>query len=465
MQGNAFMDRWQLTAENVLAVLMAEEHITSSSFGYDRAAFEYGLQPMHFPPGNHRAAYQTIVSLRDEQKPVHAATISTDCAAPSQWVYGIQATYDITIDAQVFDANLAKLAQFGERNRQRRAIGEAAAAFDNGDDTDGAISTLMTELANTGGDEITNETAGASGAAFEQMMNESPDKLLRTGIDPMDAWMGGIGQDDVIGIVGAYKMRKSTVKRNVILNLVENGGSAAVCMLESNRTMVNAQFVSMLAIRWLHKQQKYNAVDERNHPIRWISGKDLVRVRKGYRAWHPLKRAAVDEGIKAFKAIGDKLRVYDKSHKGGALSDLASIRRVLLRDKKRYGTDISAIDHLLLIDEPGTDYEVMSKSSRFLEGFARKEKMSMLLLAQLNEASIRDGNNGHSPGVKGGGDLSAAVDYMFSVTYRDGSDGQQKQDDLMTICMRLSRYGEGGANVTADLRIDPSSGWILGVAA
>src|SRR5690606_39630848 len=57
-------------------------------------------------------------------------------------------------------------------------------------------------------------------------------------IAPMDAWMGGIGEDDVIGIAGAYKMRKSTLKRNIVLKVAEDGGSAAVCMLESNATMV-----------------------------------------------------------------------------------------------------------------------------------------------------------------------------------------------------------------------------------
>jgi hypothetical protein len=268
----------------------------------------------------------------------------------------------------------------------------------------------------------------------------------------------------VIGIVAPYKMRKSTLKRNIVLNIVEDGGSGAICMYESNRTMVYAQFISMLAVRWLHKQGQYEAVDTFGRPVRWINGKDLVRVGNGYKKWFPLKAEAVNEGIKAFKALNDRLRVYDKSKDGGALASLSSLQRVLMRDKNRYGTDIAAVDHLLLIDEPGTDYEVMSKSARFLETFARREKTALLLLAQMNEASIKENGQGHSPGVKGGGDLAAAVDYMFTVSYKDTEEGV-KASDLMTVTMRLSRYGDGGANVKSDLRIDPSSGWILGVAA
>jgi hypothetical protein len=466
MQANGFLDKWRLASENVLAVLLAEERATDSVVGYERAVYEYGLDPIHMPPGYHRAALQTIMDLRDRREPVHASTVGTNAVGnvPETWLYQIQATYDITIDGTVFDHNVRALKEFGETARIQRAIAGAGEALSQGEKRDEVVSNLMTELANTGTDIIRDETAGAAGAAFEQMMNENPTKTMKTGIAPLDGWMGGIGTDDVIGIVAPYKMRKSTVKRNVVLNIVEAGGSADVCMFESNRTMVNAQFVSMLAIRWLHKTNQYDAKDKRGNPIRWISAKDLVRVRAGYRQWDALKVEAVNQGIKQFKALGERLRVYDKSKDGGGLNDLGSLQRVLLRSKKRYGTDIAAVDHLLLISEPGTDYEVMSKASRFLETFARREKVSLLLLAQMNEASIRENGTGHSPGVKGGGDLAASVDYMFTVAYKEQAEGSIGKNDVMTICMRLSRYGEGGANVTADLRIDPTSGWILGVA-
>lgn len=465
MQAN-FLQRWNLAAESALAVLLCEEGSYENCGGYDRAVFEYGLQAYHMPPGQHRAVFQAIRDLRDDRKPVHPSTVATHCNehVKPDWVYGLAATYDMTLDSDVFNTNVRTLLEMGETARVKDTLAQAATSLESGTKRDDVVLRVMNDLATSGGDTISNETAGAGGTLLEDLLSRSPDKLMKTGIAPLDGWMGGIGEDDVIGIVAPYKMRKSTLKRNVVLNIVENGGSGSICMYESNRVMVISQFVSMLAVRWLYKQGQYDATDAQGRPVRWISGKDLVRVGNGYKRWHPLKAEAVNEGIKAYKAIGDRLRIYDKSKDGGALSSLSSLQRVLMRDKNRYGTDIAAIDHLLLIDEPGTDYEVMSKSARFLETFARREKVSLLLLAQMNEASIKENGQGHSPGVKGGGDLAAAVDYMFTVSYKESEDGN-KNSDVMTVTMRLSRYGDGGAHVKSDLRIDPNSGYVFGVAA
>lgn len=466
MRGNGFIQRWQLAAHNVLAVLMCEEGQYENSSGYQRAVYEYGLQSLHMPPGNERAVFQTIEWLRDHEEPVHPATVATHCNGnvAQDWIYGVVSTYDETIDADVFESNVRAVLDMGETARVRTSLVSAAQSLEHGGNRDEVIARVMGDIATTGSDIIRNETAGAGGEDFERLMTTAPDKVMKTGIDALDGWMSGISEDDVIGVVAPYKMRKSSLKRNIILNIVEQGGSAAICMYESNATMVKAQFVSMLAIRWMHETGHYEDKDTYGRPLNRISAKDLVRVRNGYKKWSPFKAEAVDVGIRTFKSYGDRLRIYDKSKEIGALSNLASLQRVLMRDKNRYGTDIAAIDHLLLIDESGSDYEVMSKSARYLETFARREKTALLLLAQMNEASIRENGQGHSPGVKGGGDLAAAVDYMFTVSYKEADEGQ-RQNDVMTVCMRLSRYGDGGAHVKSDLRIDPSSGLIFGTAA
>jgi len=263
----------------------------------------------------------------------------------------------------------------------------------------------------------------------------------------------------VIAIVAPYKMRKSTLLRIVALNIAKQGGSVAILMLESTRRMVVAQFVSMLAVEWLWNAGLYDALDRWGQPLRWIGAKDLVRIRGGYRKWDERKVEAIDYGIRKYRELQNRLRIYDKGKDSGTLSDLTSLRRIIMRDKHLYGADLIAVDHMQRINEQGNDYEVMYNTSRYLETMARHEKIAMMLLAQVNESEIRSGVKTHSPGVKGGGDLSAAVDYLFTVSYgREDADGLAHKD-RMTVKMHLSRFGEGG--VSADIRIDPFTGLLL----
>lgn len=467
------VQKWKLAAENVLSVLLSEEVAYDNFRAYERSLYEMGLRSAHFPSGQHRIAFKALIKLRDERKPVHPGTIAASTEGLSEdWVYRLVATYDASIDGAVFEENVRILIGFGEEDRIVTLLAQAQNAIRSGQDHNSVTMKLMTILASSSSaNEINGETADAGAVSFEAMLGESPNKTLKLGIPPIDGWMGGLGEAEVLGVVGMYKGRKSSTARSAVKHLVDEGGSVDLCMLESNATMVRALFICMYAIEWLRANGEYEALDDDNQPIRDISAKELVRARNKYLQWHKTQVAAIQYGIRRFKALGNRLRIFDKTAEGGALKDLDSIKRVLLRSKQRYGkADLAVVDHMLLISGFETEHELMKTASIELETFARHERMNLMLLAQMSEEAIKAGSRRRTSGVKGGGDLAAACDYVFTVNYKGALTSPKRgaiapsttQDNILRITMEYSRYGEGGKNVYADVEIDPATGLIFG---
>jgi replicative DNA helicase len=464
MNTQTFMDAWQRASDHVLSVLLAEEVVHGNVQKWERASLERGLNSRHFPPGQHRVAYLELDSMRSLGEAVHQSTILTRAGGKLEqsWLVTRIALYSELIDGQVFEKNLSDLLQMGEIAQVRKQLKEADASLENGGQLDSTVAGLMSDLAFTGVEVVKNETAGDSATELSNYLSQPPSKVISTGIGCLDGWMGGIGEDDVIGIAAPYKMRKSTLARNIALNVARNGGSVAILMYESNKRMVVAQFVTMFAVEFLINNSLYEAKGERSgSPLKWISSKDLVRVRSGYKYWDRAKVAAIDYGIAEYRKLEKNLRIYDKSKEGGSLYDLGSAQRVLLRDKRLYGADLAIIDHATQIMEGGSIYDRMSTIAPFLETFARRQNMALCILAQMNEETVKGQRASHSPGVKGGGDLPAAVDYFFTMSYREEDENGQRRDDVMKVTMHLSRYGMGGTDVNAELPIDPASGLSL----
>src|SRR5690606_2131664 len=97
----------------------------------------------------------------------------------------------------------------------------------------------------------------------------------------------------------------------------------------------------------------------------------LLRAGNGYRQWTALKRQAVDYAREEFHRMGEGIRIYDTSLKGGALSDMASISSVVRRDMRLYGGNWFALDHQGLVDERGEIYEHTRSVSKSLQRLSR----------------------------------------------------------------------------------------------
>jgi len=437
---------WESVAEDVLSVLLVEEGATEAARHY-HVALDEGLKVEHFPQGKHRQLMQAIADLREQKSAltwhaIEAVTVGVTLADHTRLV----TLADDTRMGAVFRDNVKLLIDYGLTLSMAEQMDAARQALLAGKDRDGVVDHLVDEVTRKGVVRIIGETAEDAGKAFKTLMDETPKPLVSTGLAWVDEAVGGFGENELWYIAGPYKSSKTRLAYNMALHAARRGVSVGILSLENLQREINAQFVSMLAIEWLLAQNKvaYDA----NSSLYWISPKMLLRVRSGYRQWPDLKARAVDHGIEAFRQLQKHIRIYDRSESLGELSTVSSIKRVIKRDKRLYGGRLYFVDHQGLVDARGSVYEQTSATSKAFQSLSRAfpdDPITLVVLAQLNEETIKAEGEGYSAGVKGGGDSPANSDVMLTTkpVPIKGAEGEF-HNDRTTLRVKYSRWGSGG---------------------
>ena len=450
---------WQRSAEEVLAVLLKEPD------AYDRTRFELGLLSCDFPPGKWRDLFLAIVALKHKSEPVHLASIIDKCngTGDQDWIGLRFVQYAPALGGSVLDSNIHIIQSRGQLYKDYTALSWAADQLkgsETEDERQQIVGDVITALGLGRGGNVQDATAGAAGARLEALLNSPPTKQIKTGISWIDNLTGGYELGEIWWIAAAYKMRKSSLMRNIAVNAARNGASVTIATLEGTQEIVVAQIVTMFAAEYMLDNGIYSERDHGGQPLNAVSAKLLLRLRNNYKTQLDKQQvAAVSYGIQQYKRLGDKLRIYDATTRNGNLSDIESIRTMAMRDKEKYGCQLVFLDYLTRIRAKGaTIFDRVSSMALELQNLALKQDVGLTVLAQRNEETIRGGGDDHSPGVKGGGDPAATADYLFLVEYGKGPDGQEDWEQIK-LELRLSRYGEAGKSVY--LPIHAASGWIL----
>lgn len=463
------LELWQNMADFVLAVLIGEGMADHSEQHYWLAQ-QGNLAAADFPEGQWRETYSAIGALLVDRKPVHITTLAGQLKNDySGYHAALYTTYgkpgQSTLKGEVFTANVKEVRRLAQIARDLKLYEESMQRLVQGDDRDAVAGSTVTRLVSVSSGEMRGETAHDTGEAFRSWMDAPGGDDFQTGIDQVDSWCNGMMQGVLIVLAAALKQRKTTFLLNLMLNMVRKHRlSVALMMFENTRQMIVAQCISMLAIEYLIQQGLYNEPVALNSPVlhRHISAEQLVKLRGRYRRWPDRRTDAVDYAIDTWWELEKNFRIYDRTPEGGALSDCASIRRVAMRDAMLYGTHFLGIDHAQRINEPGSEYEKLTVIAPFIEQFARAEKTTVCLLAQLNVAGANTaaGEEGYTSGIRGGIILDEANDYLFKTTYRpELPDGTKLPDDRLLLHLKHNRYGRG--DLKAVLRIDPFTGLIL----
>lgn len=464
------IEQWQQIADYILAPLVAEEMLTKGHSHYWKTVENHVLS-MHFPEGQWRLVYLAAQDLIISQKAIHITTLQNALQGQVNADY-IALLFTLcqkntSLLNGVFDANLSTLREYGERAYAIDKLNAGITALTSGDSRgqDAVISETIGSLMTSGADKIKHETAIEMGNDFESFMHEAPERTIKTGVEVVDHWIGGIAVGEFMAIVGAMKQRKTTLLLNMLINMAREGHSCSLMMFESNKRMINASLVAMLAMEWVLGHNLYgkpdiaaNGQSYGNCEQIWV--KSLVKLQRNFFTLGKYRAEAVRYGISEFKKLEANLRIYDRSKDGGGLTDAASLYRLALRDKALYDTEFIGADHAQRIKEQGkSDYENLLVTVPFMETLARREDMAICLLAQLSADKAEGTGDSHASGVRGGTILDEAVDSMFSIVYRGKSDGGRQPNDVLKITAQQSRYGDGGAGTSAYIAIDPNTGF------
>lgn len=450
---------WQRAAADVLSVLCTEQYVTDGDNYFNRLWHEAGLDRSHFPAGAARDLFDAVATLHEAGRPVNWNSVAdVALATVTEATFTELVTLaDPTRMGRVFDDNLALLRRYGEAYAAMDAMRDTTAALLAGGDTTAEVDTLISTLSRGGSHPLVDVTAAASAERFEQFMHAEPLPARTSGMDWLDGYTNGLPTARLFYLAGPYKSSKTRIAYNMALAAAEQGVSVAILSRENPERVITAQLVAMLAARWLLARGVPYAPSQ---PVWWISPDHLLAAQRTAFAWQPeVKARAVREGLARFKALEQRLRIYDSAPSHGKLSDMPSIRRVIQRDKRLYGGTLFLIDHLGLIKRAGSIYEKTAANSNDLQALSREDDqhpITLVVLAQLNEATIKQGAD-YSAGVKGGGDPSADADVVLT-TKPLQVDGTYA-NDRTELTVKLNRWGASGASKVVFFH--PDSGLIL----
>lgn len=457
----------ELAADDVIATLYASEEARNQAF------YEMGLRPAHFTGKAHSAACAALETLHKRGETPHDTTLRSltgevvSLEQLAQWV----TLYDDT-RLRAFPQNVAIVKKHGLTAGARQLLTLATQQLDKGEPLETVTSNLITVLMGLDKSHtIKNETAAAIADSFVTMMNSVPPPLLLTGLPWLDGLTGGVDKGHMWWIAAPYKSRKSTVMLNVALGLlmtwVTKGCSGeppsiGIASGEMPRQRIAAQMVAMLAVAYIQRTGQWRdtfTINASTAPLHYISPTMLLQARVNYRKWDARRVAAVDYGIAQFRKFEKALRVYDRTPDGGSLADVKQLVSVMKRDIHRYGTNVFMVDYLQIFKGAADAklFDYVSNASLELQKFSASEQVTLIILAQQNEETIKSGSS-YSAGIKGGGDPTATADYLITSRYKSGDLTDENQ---LELTMRFSRHGSGGGNVQQLFNIHPYSGLLL----
>lgn len=441
---------WQMAADDVGSVIL------SDNAHYERARFVAGLQATDFPPGNWRGVYRAVCELKDTGKPLHDTFIMEHVPGLEiSWLAQRMALADELRKGIVFDENVKMLKRRGGeyavyeamRISQQELLAEKS-------DIETAIGRVLQAAALGNRTEAGLETAEAHIAEFVTYLNSPSIPAPYSGIEWLDRHSNGfqLGRTWMIG--GAYKQRKTTLALNIALGILFRNPSASVAFLsfEMPRRSVIAALIAQVAAYHYRKTGGSLAA-----PVgTFLSMDNLINGRSAYKRWPHDLPAAIDYAIGLYGVLKSRFRIYDVSYESGALVDLTSLQRNVLRDKALYGGEYFIIDHLQEVRSPGNDYERVSAVASTISHLSKRENITTFTLSQLNEQTVKStSDDEHSPGAKGGGTPAEKADYFVRVRYHPD------HPDQLAVKMQLSRYGAMGNETKELLNIHPASGLLL----
>lgn len=451
---------WQSVAEDVLAAVAVDQK------AFERVAYEYGVLRNHFPPGPWRKTYHAVSGLWQSDDVVTITAIHDwlNGDVSLEWLSGhVYAQDGVALGGDVLRTHAIRLKRRAAQEHQLIALRNGAQALERAqtdDERDEVVGRVISALDAEVNDTVQDATAEAVGARFAALMESEPEHILPTGITWLDNNTGGMQRRQIWWIAAAYKMRKSTLMRNMVIGALRNGAQVTVGIREGYQAQFAAQVIVMLAVEWLLREGLYSQRDKHGRPLNLITAAQLLTLHNRYKSVLDKRQvAAITHGIREFRSWDRNLRIYDSQEANGGLSDLHSIQTMVNRDVTLYGTDVVFLDYLQLFDAGRSSiFENVSYLSQQLQQLAAKKNVAMVVLAQLNEESVKGHNSSHSPGVKGGGDPAATADFLFQTGYPLDEVGNHDTTQLR-IAIKLARHGESGKSENFPLH--EASGLIL----
>lgn len=464
---NVQIDLYAADANDILSVLLTDET------AWQTAYINHGLRSTHMPTMKHFKAYEAIVNLRKEGKPIKDTFILEACGSVvalediGKWINAA----DPLLKA-AFAETVKRVKERGQTRITKAILNNAAQQIEQGKSRKQVSAEVIGSLASIDANaDVQNETAHALSDELDDLFNAPPERPLWTGLHWFDALAGGIGRKRYWGIVAPYKSRKTTTALNLTIGTImraygcgEKIPSIGFFSGEMLAPEIGYWIIAMLAVGYLTKLGLRDEAipgkffpDNKPIPHGYITGELLYKSGNGYKGLGIQRAQAIDYARQTFRDVfKNNLRLYDKTKERGCLRDFEAVKNAFLRDKLLYDTELAVVDYLQIFSTGNLNDSQFHRSEHgatlFLD-LTKTESTSFVVLAQQNEEGVKHGS-GTSPQVAGGGALPKCVEYLVENHYmRDNLTSSQLRWN-----MKLARYTGTGEQI---VNIHPPSGLVL----
>ena len=442
------LQRWQQLASSVVGVLLETEYTKPKL----EALFGEGYTELDFPPGYYRNAVRWLrenVLQKPESKgqfSIEALSSAIGVDANAMWQLAAQTE---PYDVMHFDHNLKELRPWGQLTRKQQLLSRAAQKMtvENHQVISSEVQSrlLMIDTAQTKLDLNTGQSLSQS--LLAELETEEV-KCMPFGVTALDGVLqGGVRPRELIALAGPAKSGKTRTAYNLALEQLRRGGEVVIVQFELGFRETAFILHAMLGAEYLYENDFLNAPEYDGTVAGELSPITLQMAGQKHKRWDQrLKAVRVANGN--LKQYDKRIRVYSPEQQYGGLNDLASLDRVLLLDKIKYGEpDVIIIDHTMAIhvDSDGPANK-MATIAQHVQNLTRNmEKAAVVLLAQQNLDRLGK-KSGHNPGMYGGVALTAAMDTILICHGSLDPDTETENPDRCFITPFSGRYMERGAD-------------------
>lgn len=283
-----------------------------------------------------------------------------------------------------------------------RGIGRDVAEFNSTDEFMSYIGQVLVDIEGLSGHTVRDGSAAAvSQSAYEQLESNLFDPIP-SGLSWFDALTGGVWIKKNYWVAAAYKSGKTTLIRNILLNMARDGHPVDMLCAEGTREGFVLDCQAMIATSILLDEGV--PADKIN-----FSGLYIQRVWKNrHNALTKQQLSALNKARAVWEVLD--VRVWDGVD---GIRDLASFKNRIRRSKMEHGSLVHIADYSQLFGSDSMPiYERQSSVAKMVQNVCIDHGVAIVMLAQKSEEGVKS-SGGYSANVKGGGDASAAADYLF----------------------------------------------------
>ncbi len=343
--------------EAVLAALLLDDEAIHRVLGI--------LQPVDFFRESDSWVYEAAITLAERGTPITVATVAHELATRGQleavggegFLLELGSKYYTAVGVEAHAAIVARAAHY---RRMIGAAGEVARLAYRGGPDSTLVQAQAEQILERAGSQLASvafETAEAIVARLQDPDYQARE-LIRTGLRPLDAVIGGFGIGDLVCIGAHTSHGKTALSAQIVLNMISRGEPVAFLPVEGNDDKLVERMAAMVA-----------GITKRRATF---AGPDRML-----------------EYDAALSVIGS-LPLYAVQH-GATPRTISAICAWITSVHRSEGVRVFFIDHIDAVDlerQPGDSTAgAFQAGLRRLQNTAARERVTIVFLSQVNRGA------------------------------------------------------------------------------